>query len=201
MLAAASLTCLAAGLWLLVASWRPWPPAISQQARTQLAPPEQLRMGFGLTVAMVASGPGDGDVLQLQPDTDGVIRLRGGDEVKFQIKVAQQAYVGIWTINADGTIEQLFPNAGEKDHRFVPDEEEVVPRTRAVAVPSGGIDWVWVQASTSPWDPDKGQRVGPFLLFKTDRERDLWAQRRRSIQLQPEGTLAEAVLKYQVTER
>jgi hypothetical protein len=112
--------------------------------------------------------------------------------------------VGIWSVNGDGTVCQLFPNLWEKDHRFGQDEERVVPKTRAAAQKSQSphFDWVWVQASTELWEPDEGQRVGPFLLFRTDRERGLWARSRsRGIALFPEGTLAEAVLKFRVGAR
>jgi hypothetical protein len=109
--------------------------------------------------------------------------------------------VGIWSVNGDGTVCQLFPNGREQDHRFEQDEERVVPKTRAAAQKSQSprLDWVWVQASTEPWEPDEGQRIGPFLLFQTDRERGLWVQNRtRGLALFPEGTLAEAVLKFRV---
>ena len=72
-----------------------------------------------------------------------------------------------------------------------------MPRTRAEAEESKGIDWIWVQSSSKAWDPDQGEREGPFLLFRTDRERGLWAHR-RGIRLRPEWTLAEKVQKFRV---
>lgn len=145
-------------------------------------------------------GKRPGGFVGLRPGAEGVLRLRAGEEIKFRVKVAEAAYVGIWSVNADGTIDQLFPNAREKNHLFKPDEEYVVPQTRAVAAETGGLDWIWVQASTKPWEPDQGQRKGPFLLFQTEREQDGWATK-RSIRLSPEWTLAEAVLKFRVEPR
>jgi hypothetical protein len=163
----------------------------------ELKPPTNLRADFDLSVVMVGKRPGAADLVPLQPGADGIVRLREGDEVKFRIKSGKAAYVGIWSINADGTIAQLFPNADEKDHLFKPGEERVVPQTRAEAEESKGIDWIWVQASTKAWDPDQGERAGPFLLFRTDRDRGQWAQR-RGIRLRPEWTLAEKVQKFRV---
>jgi hypothetical protein len=167
-----------------------------------LEPPEKLRTDFGLTVAMLGARPGGGDPVELQPDADGVLRLWEEDVVKFRITVARPAYVGVWTVNADGSIVQLFPNDNEKDkdHHFLQDEPRVVPVTNADAGVSGRVEWVWVQAATHRWDADKGEQEGPFLLFQTERQRDQWAQRRRGIRLSQEA-LAEAVLRYRVEPR
>jgi hypothetical protein len=194
---------IAVGLWLTAPSWMKWsatifPPANKSgtEELTALSPPENLRTDFRLGVAMLADATQDA----LQPGEDGLIRLRAGTKVKFGIKVAQDAYVGIWSVNADGTVEQLFPNAEEPDHRFHENEVKVVPKTNAVAVLSkaNGKDWVWVQASTEPWKPDEGRRKGPFLLFETLQERDQWAQRRRGITLDFGVKLSEAVLTFRV---
>jgi hypothetical protein len=162
-------------------------------------PPKRLHADFGLEVAMVDAG--DPRHRSLQPGADGILQLRAKDALQFRVKVAEDAYVGIWSINSDGSVTQLFPNEREKDHYFRKGEDRLVPKTRADAEVCEGatpFDWVWVQASTRPWDPDKGQREGPFLLFKTDRERDQWGQQRGRIRLRLEAPLAEAVLKFRV---
>jgi hypothetical protein len=159
-----------------------------------LALPEKLRSDFGLEVEMIGGRPGKGGVRQLVPE----------EEVKFKIKVEKDAYVGIWSVNGDGTLSQLFPNENEKDHLVKAGQARLVPVTEAVATPSTGTDHIWVQASTSPWNPDEGERVGPFLLFQTQRQRDQWARNRREmrdIRLRPAGTLSEAVLPFQVSPR
>jgi tRNA A-37 threonylcarbamoyl transferase component Bud32 len=194
--------CAALGLWLTSDLWWPGdggqvpPPDAGkgpgqpapEAAATPLTLPEKLRTDFGIEVEMVGGRQGD----------DGVRRLKPGEEVRLKIAVASKAYVGVWSVNGDGTISQLFPNAWEKDHLFQPGQPRVVPQTRAIAEESKGLDRIWVQASTHPWEPSEGERVGPFVLFQTEREREGWAQRRRGVRLQPMGTLAEAVVKFQV---
>jgi hypothetical protein len=212
----------AAGVWLLVSSWdpdsegdskpgtntgkntakngRPSRPG-SRQTAAPLKPPKKLRTDFDLKVVLLGKGPDDDDLRPLRPGTDGLLHLREGGEVKYRVKVAKAAYVGIWSVNADGTVCQLFPNDDERDHHFAAGEERLIPRTRVGLSESSGSEWVWVQASAIPWDPDKGERMGPFRLFKKERDREEWAKKKRDMYLQPEGTLTEAVLKYRVGPR
>jgi hypothetical protein len=108
--------------------------------------------------------------------------------------------VGIWTVEADGTVLQLFPNAGEQDHKFRKGEERVVPRQAKIeAVASAGIDHVWVQASRRFWEPVEGQRQGPFSWFKTERDRAALAGLQRGLRVRE--NLSEKILKYQVGPR
>jgi serine/threonine protein kinase len=192
-LAAVVLAGVAVGLWLALGP--------SRSAVEWRRPPQRLRADFGLTVAML-----DKQKRVIQPGADGILQLRASQELQFRVKVDEDAYVGIWSVNSDGTVVQLFPNAEEKDHHFRKGEERLVPQTRdgAEAEQCEGeteFDWVWVQASTRPWDPDQGQRVGPFDLFKTDRERAGWARQRGAIRLRSDVGLAEAVLKFRVGPR
>jgi eukaryotic-like serine/threonine-protein kinase len=188
-LAAVVLAGVAVGVWLAVGS--------SRRAGEWRQPPENLRADFGLAVAML-----DANNKPIEPGPDGILRLRAGAALKFRVEVAEDAYVGIWSINSDGTVTQLFPNEDEKDHRFRKGKERVVPETPAHAEQCEDeppFDWVWVQASKRPWDPDRGQLDGPFQLFKTDGERRRWERGR--ITLRREAALAEAVLKFQVVPR
>ena len=158
--------------------------------------PDKLRTDFALTVAMLGKGPG-GQLIAVQPDADGHFRLKPEEEVKFRIKVDKAAYVGVWSVNADGPVAQLFPNENEPDNRFKAGQERLVPSTRTAAEPSAREEWVWVQASTKPWEVEKGEKVGPFALFTEERAR-AWDRKRRSIQLRPDAELAEKVLWYRV---
>jgi hypothetical protein len=155
--------------------------------------PEPLRADFALNVEMLGGQPGQ----------DGVIHLREGDAVKFRIQSERAAYVGVWTIEADGTVLQLFPNDREQQHLFRAGETRVVPeKAVAQAVLSRGLDRVWIQASAEPWQPAEGQRDGgPFLLFKTQREQQAVAEQVRGIRLRPEVSLADKVLLYRVGPR
>jgi hypothetical protein len=193
-LAAAVLGVVAVGVWLL--TWL-WPDNTKTEA---LAPPDKLRTEFPLAATML-----DDRDNELRPGADGLVRLRADEAVKFRIKVGQAAYVGVWSVNSDGTIVQLFPNEDERDHKFAKDEERVVPRTNAFATETKGsakFEWVLVRASTRPLEVDNGRRGGdaPFLIFKAEAERRLWAQQ-RGLERRPEVALAEAVLKYRVGPR
>jgi eukaryotic-like serine/threonine-protein kinase len=191
-LAAVALAAIAAAVWFAVAPSR---PAVEWRR-----PPEKLRVDFGLEFAMRDANAED---KVFEPGPDGVLQLRAGQFLRFRVKVEKDAYVGIWTINSDGSVHQLFPNEKEKDHFFPKGVPWVVPETEAVAVECEGetpYDWVWVQASTRPWDPDQGQRDGPFLLFKSDRELGQWGEQRGEIRLRSDP-LAEAVLKFRVVPR
>jgi hypothetical protein len=162
-----------------------------------LEPPTKLFADFPLTVEMLRKRRGIDGTVALQPGPDGLLRLRAGDEVKFRITVARQAYVGIWAFNADGPIWQLFPNKKEQDHRFRPNEERVVPEVEMPeAEVSLGMEWILVQASAHPWDPDEGRRENLFLVFNTDRERALLVPRLRGVRPKSEEERVEAVLRY-----
>ncbi len=132
-----------------------------------------------------------------------MISLEEGEIVKFRVKVARKAYVGIWTVEADGTVLQLFPNKGDPNHLFEADKEREAPADSDIAVPSVGVDQVWVEASTKHWDPVEGERQGPFLLFKKARHKKGWLAQRRDLRgLRPAGQLlSETVLRYRVKPR
>jgi hypothetical protein len=195
--------CAALGMWLTSILWRSansreaLPPdagkgLVAQSPETAaslLSLPDKLRTDFGLEVEMIGGREGE----------DGVRRLKPGEEVRLKIQVASKAYVGVWSVNGDGTIAQLFPNTEEQDHLFEPGKPRVVPQTRAIAEESKGLDRMWIQASTLPFEPSEGERVGPFELFKTERDREAWAKRRRGVRLEPKGTLGEKVIKFQVS--
>jgi hypothetical protein len=154
--------------------------------------PKGLRKDFVLKVNVLGGRPGDA----------GVRRLTEGDTVSLQIQVERDAYVGVWTVAADGTAWQLFPNRFEEDNLFRAGQERTVPRpnVRFVAEATKGEEpeRLWVVASASRWDSPEGQQQGPFLLFKTERERKAFTARMRSIRVESGGALAEEVLKYHV---
>ena len=146
--------------------------------------PKPMRADFGLEVEMVGGRVGKHDTLLLTEQ----------DLVRFRIKVAQKSYVGVWTIEADGTVLQLFPNANETDHLFQANQERTVPAIGARAVVSRGVDRVWIQASTKPWEPAAGERMGPLELFQQERKES------RGLRLE-DSMLSEQVLRYVVEPR
>src|SRR5205085_6751009 len=68
--------------------------------------PEATRQDFGLTVEMPGSREGP----------EGRRLFTKGDKIELRITSASNAYVGVWNIDADGTIIQLFPNKYDKDN-------------------------------------------------------------------------------------
>ena len=188
-LAGAFLLALAVGAWVSAGHWRQGDETAGEGgaqdeafAGKSVELPKKLRTDFGLEVTMIGG----------QPGKDGTLFLKTDDMVRFRIKVDTEAYVGVWTVEADGTVSQLFPNAVEPDHLFHAGKERVVPKVGALAVPSHGTDRVWVVASTSPWNPDDGQRLGPMRLFHQEEVT------KRGLRLSRQ---AEKVLQYIVRPR
>jgi hypothetical protein len=154
--------------------------------------PKDLRKDFDLQVEMKGG----------HREPDGIIRLEQEDVVKFRIQVDCDAYVGIWTVNGDGTVLQLFPNKWDRDHLFRANQGRVVPESARVrAVPSRGTDRVWVQAATKPWSQPEGQPDGPFIVFKDLREQKAIEKERGLILEEPGIRLADKVLRYKVAQR
>jgi hypothetical protein len=168
-----------------------------------MPPPESPRTDFALDVVMLDTRKGTVDPVVLQPE-NGLLRLREGQSVRLRIKVGKPAYVGVWSVDADGTAVQLFPEKGQNDHQFTQGEERLVPEKENFdpwRTVGGSFDWVWVQASTRYWEPEQSEHDGPFVLFKAERDRERWQEQRRGLRLRPKGELAEAVLKFRVEPR
>jgi tRNA A-37 threonylcarbamoyl transferase component Bud32 len=68
---------------------------------------------------------------------------------------------------------------------------------------SGGIEWVWVVASTVPWDVPQVEHEGPFPVLKAAEDQQNWAGQLRSLKLKPaprggHAAVADEVLMYRV---
>jgi tRNA A-37 threonylcarbamoyl transferase component Bud32 len=129
--------------------------------------PAATRHDFGLTVELPNSRPGP----------QGRRILTEGDRVVFRITAERDAYVGLWTIEADGTIIQLFPNKDEPNNyvragrtRELPGKGKPNPFDPKATAPNRA-DALWCVASTHPWDPLLGQQEGPFVVFNNPNER------------------------------
>jgi hypothetical protein len=165
--------------------------------------PEKLRNDFRLEVTML--GGRDGKMVPLVPrqskEGQEVFLLGDGQDVEFRIKVAQKAYVRVWTIETGGTILQLFPNFKEFDYLFQAGGERTVPKVGVRTTKSEGMDLVWVVASDNPWDQLQGDRHGFFLLFEKEHHREAWKQTLRGMELKKDIRFSEKVLKYFVPPR
>jgi serine/threonine protein kinase len=205
----ASLATLAAGLllcgwWMASGGWReptrhPLPDTHQQQ---DPGPPPPLAIeathhDFGLQVEMVG----------FAPDAQGERRLVAGQKIQFQIRVEKNAYVGIWDIDPQGHITQLFPNREEPENLIPAGKPHLVPhpnkKYEIEVEPATAPERVWIVASTRRWDSLESERDGPFLVFKTSQQRQEWQRRMRSLRLRPSdkgeaAQVSEVVLHYRV---
>jgi hypothetical protein len=189
----------------------PPPPPIEAAADLSWLP-KKLRQDFPRKDFLL-----EAELLTGQPGEGGLRLLKVRDKMRIRITVGRKAYVGVWARDADGTVYQLFPNEHEKDHLFEANKPRVVPNpevaTFFATLTEGpqGIDRLWVEASTEPWESVEGKRVGAFLQFQTERSRGLWYRQRSVLRgVEVEGTapgkeglrlkvdLAEQALAYQV---
>jgi serine/threonine protein kinase len=206
---AAALVLLLAAGWLTREQWRPLfgvAPApteaddeekIEETVPTKaVAIPDDLkptRRDFDIKVAF----------MNKKRAKDGVVYLRDRDRVALRISVARDAYVGVWTVEADGTQQRLFPNDDEPDHLIRAGRERVVPGGAETidAETSKGIDFLCVIASTNPWEPIKGTAAGKFQLYKSEKEKISWGEQLRGLRLNLKAAVAQEVVPYRVLPR
>src|SRR5262249_54538145 len=130
-LAAVAVVGVAAVASLAIVLWGPWPATTptspessARPSPAQLSPPDSPRTDFALDVVMVDTQGGTDDPVVLRPE-NGIIQLRPGQQLKFRVKVGKPAYVGVWSVNADGPAVQMFPNKLEGNHHFAQGEERL----------------------------------------------------------------------------
>jgi serine/threonine protein kinase len=156
--------------------------------------PGKLLQEFGLKVELVGSNAGQ----------DGVRTQTEGEKVSFKIEVDRDAYVGIWYINSDGQVEQLFPNSFEENHLFRAGKVYKLPGQQTYTMDtalSKGLDHIWVVASTVPWTIPEGERSPDniYRIFHSPEEKEKWQRQLRKIILRP-ATPAEEKNKDKVAE-
>jgi hypothetical protein len=135
--------------------------------------------------------------------------LEEGQKVTFQIQIDREAFIGIWTIDASEKIRQIFPNRYEPNYRLkagkprtIPGSDTAIKKYRINATVSPGAEWVWVFASTEPWNELKGREQGPFLVFENAEERQYAKERLRGLELElAAADVAEKLLPYRVSPR
>lgn len=181
------------------------PVAPSNPDVAQLLIKDDVKNDFGLKAVMVGSMRGD----------NGARKLFEKDTISFEVEVERDAYVAIWSIDPEGAITQLFPNANEDDHLFRAGTARTIPSPdlpegksyKIEATPSTDVEEIRVVASTQKWAPIAGKRVAgtPYSEFRTAAEREEWQSQRRGLVLKatPKGqertpNVAEGYLKYQV---
>jgi tRNA A-37 threonylcarbamoyl transferase component Bud32 len=153
---------------------------------------KQGRADFNLKVSL------DG----VKPDREGVYRLREGQGVRLRVEVDQDAYVGVWTVDPQGEVVQLYPAGDRGDFLVKRGKPQVIPPDGVEdfeVTAGGGLERVVVVASTRPWDLPEGQRNGAYTLFKTRQEREKWQETLRGLRVR--GGLAQEVLPYRVAPK
>jgi serine/threonine protein kinase len=131
---------------------------------------------------------------------DGVIRLRLGDPVTFEITPEQTCFIGIWALNENGVVEQLFPNEWDEDNKVQAGQTRRVPSAkveqdkRIYAGPvSRKPERIWIVASEKKGTDFTGRSKDEFLQFLSSM-RDL---RIRGARVGRSG-LSEVAVSYQV---
>lgn len=148
-------------------------------------------------------------------DAQGVLNLVEDQMLSFRIEASRDCYVGICTVDQEGTVIWLFPSRNEPDGHFAAGRVRVVPgkgggNIRAVA--STGPEHVYVIASTRPWKPIEGKKVSAgdseVIAFVTPAEQQAFRDQVRGIleddptrSLRLEGAKDEALEAAAVTER
>ena len=102
---------------------------------------------------------------------DGVLQFKTGTLPTFEIKSDKDAYFGVWAVNEDRSVIQIFPNKYETDNRLE------AGKTRILGAPGKGWDfqptaahgteYIRVLASTKKIEvrsPDEGDGDGAFWL-------------------------------------
>jgi tRNA A-37 threonylcarbamoyl transferase component Bud32 len=208
---------LVAGVALLVpwsGSWRapstsptPTTPTTAPAPEVPITPlelPRRMRRDFGLAVSLVGGREG----------ADGIRVFREDEPVRFRVETKRDAYVGIWNIGPDGTIVQLFPNSQERDHlvrqghiREVPGKDDYT--INATVTAAGKAEAVRVVAATRRWDALEGERIGPFVVLRSDEDRQRFERHLRGFEVRPktappsptEDAVAEDAMLFRVLPR
>jgi len=170
--------------------------------------PQVTFSDFKLDVEMFRHDSGSGKRFPMVPDqANGEYRMFTGETVGFEIQVEKDAYVGLWTVDTEGKVLQLFPNKEEQNHLVPAGKPRGIPSKTTYDVSaelSKGKEFAWVVASTRPWKAVKGEEVGPFIAFSTKAQREELQSALRGFLVKPreEGKdpaeVAEKVLTFRV---
>jgi predicted Ser/Thr protein kinase len=139
----------------------PAAPVVERQAEPPASFPKPSFHDFGLTIELADSRPGQ----------NGQRLLSVGQRAQLRLQSERDAYVYVWTTDADGAIVQLFPNEYEKDGLVKAGQPRLVPGTPDYVIelsPSRATEFVRVLARTQPVaQPAGGESAGPFVAFRS----------------------------------
>jgi predicted Ser/Thr protein kinase len=203
LLVAAAAVLVAVGAIGFATLWRPAPTA-AEAALAAAFPPEVASRLLGnwkdeidLKVQMVGGRPGRG----------GVANYVDGEDIRFRVETDKDAYIGIWTVERDGTTTQIFPNEIDKNNLIKAKMPRIVPdaKSQMVAGVTKGEEGVLVYASSQPWKESELKSDSPFVTFKAPKEKAELHRLSRAIFVREAGTATAApihearkLLSYQV---
>jgi serine/threonine protein kinase len=128
--------------------------------------------------------------------------LKVGDYISFQIKPAQDCYLGIWNVTADKVIA-LFPNDIDTDNRLLAGQTRVLlgSRPKVKAAKASGLEYLHVLASSRPLrDIDAPSlRAGGFQVFNTPQASERFRTALRELELVDQGdAVSELIVSMEV---
>jgi len=196
------LALLAVGLWSVVAgNHGPTPPEVPSTGT-----PRPLPEYFKDRAPLRHDFPVKFELLGQRVDPAGAVHLTEGQRVAFRVEVEQDCYVGIWHIDHQGHITQLFPRKAGQDHLVRAGEPRTIPGEMQYAIEatvSEGPEYLHLAASTERWELRAGRQAGPYVVFATPEERAQWEEQMRGFVIRddPSSSVSEEVVYFQVLPR
>lgn len=145
---------------------------------------------------------------QPQP-SKGVYSFVVEKPIALRLESTRDAYVGIWSLESDGTVRQILPNDYEDSYFVKAGQPRIVPGNNKydyIPMLNKQTEHLRIVASTEKWDPVKGEKEGPFILFRglaaknwDSSQRAVIARERKMPQRgMPTAEVSEVILPYQV---
>jgi hypothetical protein len=159
-----------------------------------------LRQDFALKVAVVdkPGSPGAGPTVRAA-GADGKYHFVAGERFLLRIEPGRDAFVGVWFVDDQKNVVQLFPNRRDTDPFVRGGEVRLVPtdpRLALEATESEGFEYIYIVAATRGWaQPVAVRAAGAEGVYDVVKEEDLDSLVRglRLVEDGPEK-LSEAVL-------
>jgi serine/threonine protein kinase len=147
------------------------------------------------------------EIADLRPGDDGVVRVIEGLPVAFRITADEDAYIGVWTVRPDGTVERrLFPNKWETNNKIRKGETRIIPdpdeKGYDISPAASDKPETIRVIATSDRRPDiDGELEEGFQFFKSNAARQRLTRGLRTMVLREKDKhVAEAELKYLATK-
>jgi hypothetical protein len=145
------------------------------------------------------------EIVGATPDPSGQLTLVEGQQVVLRVEADRDCYLGVWQIDPQGKVTQLFPSKYDPDHLVRAGQARSIPGKAGYAIRASlaqGPEHLFLAASTHPWELQAGQHVGPYAVFETPAERARWEEKVRGLDLTPgpDGSpaVAEAIWSFLV---